>query len=59
LIFPTNIFSEPTPRIDSRQFGTTGTSGGGSAGPLNAEIINETGTAAIATEGGVTIITEQ
>lgn len=54
-----NIFSEPTPRIDGRQFGSGGLSGGGGIGPLNAELMTEDGTELIETESGQAIETEQ
>lgn len=54
-----NVFSEPTPLISSRQFGSGGVTGGGGNGPLNAELMTENGADIIETEGGQAIETEQ
>lgn len=54
-----NIFAEPTPRIDARQFGSSGVLGGGNNGPLNAVLETEDGATLLETEGGQVLETEQ
>lgn len=54
-----NIYGEPTPRFDARQFGSGGASGGGTTGTLQAELTTEDGSTLLETESGKAIATEQ
>jgi hypothetical protein len=54
-----NLFFEPTPRMDGRQFGSGGVITGGTGAALNAEIETEDGADLLETEDGKAIATEQ